>query len=174
MQDVCSNIFFLPVMPAQISGRCNLPKSRFAFIKDVNIQNSLLWFTSYILIIECKKYFFLGFSLVYYQNGNDFSFFQIALFQVLLLTLPMVLAEPESRPGPLPGPHARPGPLPGPHARPGPRPGPAVQSHVVPKDPFTGPPKPYAFKYGVADVKTGSNFDHAQQQEASGVVRGKM
>jgi hypothetical protein len=85
----------------------------------------------------------------------------------------MVLAEPESRPGPLPGPHARPGPLPGPHARPGPRPGPAVQSHVVPKDPFTGPPKPYAFKYGVADVKTGSNFDHAQQQEASGVVRGE-
>ena len=91
-----------------------------------------------------------------------------------MLTLPMVLAEPESRPGPLPGPHARPGPLPGPHARPGPRPGPAVQSHVVSKDPFTGPPKPYAFKYGVADVKTGSNFDHAQQQEASGVVRGKI
>ncbi len=91
-----------------------------------------------------------------------------------MLTLPIVLAEPESRPGPLPGPHARPGPLPGPHARPGPRAGPAVQSHLVHKDPFTGPPKPYAFKYGVADVKTGSNFDHAQQQEASGTVRGKM
>ena len=72
-----------------------------------------------------------------------------------------MLAEPESRPGPI--------------ARPGPRPGPAVRkAHPVTKNPFTGPPKPYAFRYGVADVKTGSNYDHAQQQEASGVVRGNV
>ena len=30
-------------MPAQISGRCILPKSRFTFIKNVNFHNSLLW-----------------------------------------------------------------------------------------------------------------------------------
>ena len=36
------NTFYLPVMPAQISGRCILPKFRFTFIKSVNIQNSLL------------------------------------------------------------------------------------------------------------------------------------
>ena len=36
------NTFYLPVMPAQISGRCILPKFRFTFIKNVNIQNSLL------------------------------------------------------------------------------------------------------------------------------------
>ena len=36
------NIFYLPFMPAQIFGRCILPKFRFTFIKSVNIQNSLL------------------------------------------------------------------------------------------------------------------------------------
>ena len=73
----------------------------------------------------------------------------------------MVLAGPESRPGPLPGPHARA------------RAEPAVrQTQYNGIGPFTGPPKPYQFRYGVADVKSGSNFDHAQQQEASGVVRG--
>ena len=36
------NIFYLPVMPAQIYGRHILPKFRFTFMKNVNIQNSLL------------------------------------------------------------------------------------------------------------------------------------
>lgn len=45
--------------------------------------------------------------------------------------------------------------------------------HPVQKDPFTGPPKPFAFKYGVVDVDTGSNFDHAQQQDSNGVVTGE-
>ena len=40
------------------------------------------------------------------------------------------------------------------------------------KDPFYGPPKPFAFKYGVADVDTGSSFQHAQQQDTTGVVTG--
>ena len=44
---------------------------------------------------------------------------------------------------------------------------------VVKKDPFTGPPKPFAFRYGVADVDSGSNFDHAQKQDSSGVVTGQ-
>ena len=43
----------------------------------------------------------------------------------------------------------------------------------VKKDPFTGPPKPFAFRYGVADVDSGSNFDHAQKQDSSGVVTGQ-
>ena len=43
------NTFYLPVMPAQISGRCILPKSRFTFIKSVNIQNSLLRLSIIIL-----------------------------------------------------------------------------------------------------------------------------
>ena len=38
-------------MPAQISGRCILPKSRFTFIKNVNIQNSLLW----LEVVRIKK-----------------------------------------------------------------------------------------------------------------------
>ena len=36
------NIFYLPVMPAQIYGRHILPKFRFTFMKNVNIHNSLL------------------------------------------------------------------------------------------------------------------------------------
>ena len=44
--------------------------------------------------------------------------------------------------------------------------------HSVRKDPFYGPPKPFAFKYGVVDQDTGSNFDHAQQQDGNGVVTG--
>ncbi len=35
-----------------------------------------------------------------------------------------------------------------------------------------GPPKPFAFKYGVFDEKSGSNYDHQQQQDKSGVVSG--
>ena len=42
------------------------------------------------------------------------------------------------------------------------------------KDPFNGPPKPFSFKYGVVDAKSGSNFDHAQQQDSTGVVTGKL
>lgn len=42
------------------------------------------------------------------------------------------------------------------------------------KDPFNGPPKPFSFKYGVTDEETGSNFDHAQQQDSNGVVTGKI
>ena len=37
------NIFYLPVMPAQIYGQHILPESRFTFIKNVNFCNSLLW-----------------------------------------------------------------------------------------------------------------------------------
>ena len=45
------NILYLPVMPAQISGRWILPKSRFTFIKNVNIQNSLLWIFLWLFIV---------------------------------------------------------------------------------------------------------------------------
>ena len=53
------------------------------------------------------------------------------------------------------------------------RPERASAQAVVKKDPFTGPPKPFAFRYGVADVDSGSNFDHAQKQDSSGVVTGQ-
>ena len=43
---------------------------------------------------------------------------------------------------------------------------------LVQKDPFNGPPKPYAFKYGVSDADTGNNYVHGQQQETTGVVKG--
>merc|ERR1712020_803167 len=49
-----------------------------------------------------------------------------------------------------------------------PRPHPVVQ-----RDPFSGPPKPFSFKYGVVDAESGSNFDHAQQQDSTGVVTGE-
>ena len=41
------------------------------------------------------------------------------------------------------------------------------------KDPFSGPPKPFSFKYGVVDAESGTSFDHAQKQESTGVVTGK-
>ena len=43
-----------------------------------------------------------------------------------------------------------------------------------PKDPYHGPPKPFSFKYGVVDADSGSNFDHAQQQDQNGVVTGTL
>ena len=61
------NTFYLPVMPAQISGRCILPKSRFTFIKSVNIQNSLLR--------QCVPY---------NQSTFDFFFFLIWLIEVFM------------------------------------------------------------------------------------------
>ena len=42
------------------------------------------------------------------------------------------------------------------------------------KDPFNGPPKPFAYQYGVVDADSGSNFDHAQQQNDQGVVTGEI
>ena len=51
---------------------------------------------------------------------------------------------------------------------------PVARPHPVQKDPFNGPPKPFAFKYGVNDADTGMNYDHAQQQDSNGVVTGKQ
>ena len=49
------NIFYLPVMPAQIYGRHILPKFRFSFMKNVNIQNSLLRVYSFICNLRVQK-----------------------------------------------------------------------------------------------------------------------
>ena len=101
----------------------------------------------------------------------------VVLFPVVLAdTRPVTRPEPiaRSEPVPRPEPVARYEPVPRsePVARPEyvrtPR-----NTNAVKKDPFTGPPKPFAFRYGVADVDSGSNFDHAQKQDSTGVVTGQ-
>ena len=68
------NIFYLPVMPAQIYGRHILPESRFTLIKNVNFRNSLL----------CSQ------SIVYCSTGDiilrDFYIMTLAIGWYLPLT----------------------------------------------------------------------------------------
>ena len=77
------NIFCLPVMPAQIYGRYILPKSRFTFIKNVNIQNSLLWhqpipffllFPELHLHFHHVKWFFNFFFIIFTEKLPPFFF----------------------------------------------------------------------------------------------------
>ena len=96
----------------------------------------------------------------------------------MVFLLPVVLAD--TRPVASPEPVGRPEPVsrPEPVGRPEPIARPeyvrtARNTNAVKKDPFTGPPKPFAFRYGVADVDSGSNFDHAQKQDSTGVVTGQ-
>ena len=55
------NIFYLSVLPAQIYGRHNLPKFRFTFMKNVNIQNSLLriWLPG-VWVVTKKEWYLVG------------------------------------------------------------------------------------------------------------------
>ena len=67
-------------MPAQISGRCILPKSRFTLIKNVNIQNSLL---------RLQKDLFFGYLPNHWRKLRYFfsNFFENFKTQVTLLLL---------------------------------------------------------------------------------------
>ena len=64
------NIFNLPVMPAQIYGQHILPKFRFIFMKNVNIQNCL----SYVVPVESKVKIWQNFvAFSEYMNFDKLS-----------------------------------------------------------------------------------------------------
>ena len=63
------NIFYLPVMPAQIYGRHILPKFRFTFMKNVNIHNSLLRIPQCLVDFLRTSGLFLWFCAWYLHQG---------------------------------------------------------------------------------------------------------